>query len=294
MTEDKNRKRRPSALPGIIGIALVVFMLSLFGLSVLGFHGLSRSIVEGSSVDVYLTDSSGQQEANELASSLKTNAAIKKVKIIHPAEGLKELEGKSGTSELMEFVDASILPFSIEIYFHADAATPENLGKIAGNLRKHKSVESVVFNQNMLSSVHRNLRNIQLGLGILAALFTLIAVGLINNSIKLHIFSSRFLIKSMQLVGATNSFIVRPFVWKFIKYAFLSMPLAALLLAGSMAASPAIWPETAFLKDFISLIDLKLALPVFVFIALLGIFIAAMSAWFSTLKYLRTKIENLY
>jgi len=294
MAEEKNRKRQPSALPGIIGIALVVFMLSLFGLSLLGFHGLSRSIVEGSSIDVYLTDSAGQKAADELAASLKGNPNIKKVKIINPVDGLKELEGKSNTAELMEFVDASILPYSVEIYFHAESATPAGLSKMASDLKKNKSVESVVYNQNMLTSVHRNLRNIQLGLGVLAALFTFIAIGIINNSIRLNIFSSRFLIKSMQLVGATNSFIVRPFVWKFIKYAIVALPFSALLLFASITALPAFWPEAVFLKDFISLVDIKLAIPVFTFIALLGIFIAAMSAWFSTVKYLRTKIENLY
>ena len=294
MKEEKKGKKQPSALPGIAGIALVVFMLSLFGLSVLGFHGLSRSIVEGSSIDVYLSDSAGQKEAEALSSSLKSNAAIKLIKIVNPIDGLKELEGKSGNNEFMEFVDASILPFSLEIHFHAEAATPQILNQFAVNLKKNKAVESVVYNQNMLASVNRNLRSIQLGLGILAALFTLIAIGLINSSIRLNIFSSRFLIKSMQLVGATNAFIVRPFVWKFIKYAFLALPIAALLLFACITALPRIWPEALFLEDFISLIDMKLALPVFLFIALLGIFIAAMSAWLSTLKYLRTKIENLY
>lgn len=289
----KTKRKRPSALPGITSLTLVVFMLGLFGFSVLGFHGLSRSLIESSSIDVYFHDSTDEAAVHAFEARHAKSSWLKKSRFVSREEGLKQM-GDKYDEDFMQYVEVSELPLSVELYFRSEAATPESVAKVAEELEKDPDVESVVYQKNLVESVNRNVKKIQWVLAGIAAIFILIAVGLINNSTRLNIFANRFLIKSMQLVGATNGFIIRPFVWKFMKYALLAIPLAAALLLGLLNGLHFIWKEFGTMHEFAAFIDPMQAAAGFTAIGLFGIILAGISAWFSTRKYLRTKIENLY
>lgn len=293
VNETRTIRKKPSALPGITSLTLVMFMLGLFAFSVLGFDGLSRSLVEGSSMDIYFKDSVSEPQARLFSEKLKSNQWLRKMRFISREEGFKEM-GEKYDKDFMEMVNPDELPLSTEVYFTQEFAVPEKIETIVKKLSAEPMVESITYQRNLVESVNSNVRKIQWGLAGLATVFIIIAIGLIYNSTRLNIFASRFLIKSMQLVGATNAFIVRPIILKFAGYALAAIPIASILLYILLYGLHYVWYEFGTLHEFASFIDPLKASIAFGIIAISGIFLASISAWFSTRKYLRTKIENLY
>ncbi|MBL7812836.1 MAG: hypothetical protein JNL57_11480 [Bacteroidetes bacterium] len=289
----RTRRKKPSALPGIMSLALVMFMLGLLGFSVLGFQGLSRSLVEGSSLDIYFRDSIPDAEVQAFETRIKKEKWLRKSHLVSREEGLKQM-GDRYDDDFMQYVEASELPLSMEVYFVAEFATPDQIARTARKLETDPLVDDVVYQKNLVEAVDKNVRRIQWILAGLVVLFTFIAIGLINSSTRLSIFANRFIIKSMQLVGATNAFILRPFLLKFARYALLAIPIAAALLVGLLYGLHFFWKEFATIEEFAAFIPWQKAAVVFGCIGIFGILLAVVSAWFSTRKYLRSKIENLY
>ncbi|MBS3914505.1 MAG: permease-like cell division protein FtsX [Bacteroidetes bacterium] len=270
-----------------------MFMLGLLGFSVLGFNGLSRSLIEGSGIDIYFKDSVSEQTVFKFENELKTKDWLKRSHFVSREEGLKQM-GDKYDDDFMQYVEASELPLSLEVFFKAEKAQPANIATVAREIESFPFIEDVVYQKNLVESVNKNVNRIQWILLVLVILFTLIAIGLINSSTRLSIFANRFIIKSMQLVGATNSFIVRPFLLKFLKHALLAIPIAGFALAGILYGLHYVWKEFGTMREFAAFINWQYAVIVFTGIAIFGIILAIICAWFSTRKYLRSKIENLY
>lgn len=287
------KRKKPSALPSILSLALVMFMLGLLGFSVMGFNGLSKSLIEGSGIDVYFKDSVSESSVLEFENQLKGEKWLKRSHYVSREEGLKQM-GDKYDDDFMQYVEASELPLSIEVFFKAESAKPDKIASIARQFQSNPLVEDVVYQKNLVESVAANIKKVQWILLGLVVLFTLIAIGLINSSTRLSIFANRFLIKSMQLVGATNTFIIKPFLYKFLKHALIAIPIAGIFLGGVLYGLHFIWKEFGTIQEFAQFINWKEASLVFVGIAVFGIILAIICAWFSTRKYLRSKIENLY
>lgn len=276
-----------------MSLALVMFMLGLLGFSVLGFKGLSKNLIEGSGIDIYFKDSVSEFEVIQFEKELKAEKWVKRTHYISREEGLKQM-GDKYDDDFMQYVEASELPLSLEVFFKAESASPGNIGAIADRISKDPLVEDVVYQKNLVEAVNQNVAKIQWALLGLAVLFILIAIGLINSSTRLSIFANRFTIKSMQLVGATNTFIIKPFLLKFAMHAIIAIPFSAGLLFGMMYGLHYIWKEFGTIKEFAQFIPWQYGALLFGGIAVFGIFLAVICAWFSTRKYLRSKIENLY
>ena len=291
--ENKTKRRRPSALPGIISLALVMFMLGLLSVSYLGFQGLSKSLVESSSLDIYFKDSCTEPAVNALAQKLKQEKWFKSSRFVSREAGMKEM-AETQDPAFMQYVELNALPLSLELYFKAEYATANQLERVAAELRSLDIVESVIYQKNLLESVNDNVTKIQLSILGLTLVFVIIAIGLIHNSTRLNIFSNRFIIKSMQLVGATHGFIIRPIMGKFILYAIIAFPISLILLAATLKGMQYIWIGFGSIAEFTEFINPVKAAICMASTAVCGILIAAGSAWFSTRKYLRSKIENLY
>lgn len=289
----KTKRKKPSVLPGIMSLALVMFMLGLLGFSVLGFNGLSRSLIEGSGVDIYFHDSVSDGTVLKFKENLEKEKWLRKCVFISREEGFKQM-GDKYDDNFMQYVEASELPLSLEVYFVAENATPEEIARESRKLEANPLIEDVVYQKNLVESVSKNVKRMQWIMLGLSVLFTLISIGLINSSTRLSIFANRFLIKSMQLVGATNSFIVRPFIIKTLYQALLAIPIAGILLFGLLYGLHFVWKEFATINEFAKFINWQHAGIVFGGIIIFGILLAAVCAWFSTRKYLRSKIENLY
>ncbi len=293
VTEIKSKRRRPSALPGIISLALVMFMLGLLSLTYLGFQGLSKSLVESSSLDVYFKDSCTSEQVKSLEQELSREKWYKNSRFVSREEGMKEM-AESNDPAFMQYVELNALPLSLELFFKAEFASAPQLEKVAEKLRQLPLVESVVYQKNLLESVNDNVAKVQLTLLGLTCIFVIIAIGLIHNSTRLNIFANRFIIKSMQLVGATHGFIIRPIIGKFILYALIAFPISLIMLFGAMKGIHTIWDGLGSIAEIAGFIEPLQAAVCLTATALCGILIAAGSAWFSTRKYLRSKIENLY
>ncbi len=276
-----------------MSLALVMFMLGLLGFSVLGFNGLSRSLIEGSGVDVYFQDTVSESVVQQFKAELEKQKWVRKCVFISREEGFKQM-GDKYDDDFMQYVEASELPLSLELYFVAENATPAEIAAAARKLEANPLIEDVVYQKNLVESVSKNVKRIQWIMLGLSVLFTLISIGLINSSTRLSIFANRFLIKSMQLVGATNAFIVRPFILKTLWQALIAIPVAGILLFGLLYGLHFVWKEFATINEFAKFINWQQAGIVFGGIIIFGILLAIICAWFSTRKYLRTKIENLY
>jgi cell division transport system permease protein len=292
-TELKTKRRRPSALPGITSLVLVMFMLGLLSLTYLGFQGLSKSLVESNSLDIYFTDSCTENQVMALDNELKKEKWYKSSRFVSREDGLKEM-ANSNDPAFMQYVELNALPLSLELYFKAEFASATQIEKVSAELQKMPIVESVVYQKNLLETVNDNVAKIQLTLLGLTVIFVIIAIGLIHNSTRLNIFANRFIIKSMQLVGATHGFIIRPIIGKFVLYAIIAFPISLLLLFGALRGVQYVWSGFGSLTEFARFIEPQHAVIYLAGTAISGILIAAGSAWFSTRKYLRSKIENLY
>lgn len=268
-------------------------MMGLFGLSVLLFQSFSIKLVEGASIDVYFKDSASEAEIMAFEKQQQKEGWCLKTRFVSRAQGIKEM-GDKEDADLLSYVETTAIPLCVEFYLKAESASSENFAKIARNFEASTLVESVDYPKNIMKSVAKTLHRIQYTLLGLAVLFIIVAIGLINSSTRLSIFANRFIIKSMQLVGATNNFIVKPILVKFVGYAFIAWPIALGLMFGILYAMPLIWPFAPgldYLKDIVNPLGLAvLALLLLIF----GIILSVFGAWLSTRKYLRTKIENLY
>ena len=263
------------------------------GFSVLGFNGLSRSLVEGAGVDIYFKDSVSESSVHAFQKKIESEKWLKRAVFISREEGLQQM-GEKYDDDFMQYVEASELPLSLELFFVAESATPEIIAREARELEANPLVEDVIYQKNLVESVSKNVIRIQWIMLALSVLFILISIGLINSSTRLNIFANRFIIKSMQLVGATNTFIVKPFILKIVYQALIAIPIATLLLFGILYGLHFVWKEFATINEFAQFINWQHASIVFGFIIIFGIFLAAICAWLSTRKYLRSKIENLY
>ncbi|MEK0421358.1 MAG: hypothetical protein RLZZ161_1209 [Bacteroidota bacterium] len=292
-SEIKTKRRRPSAVPGVSSMALVMFMLGLLSLTYLGFQGISKSLVESSSLDIYFKDSCTEAQVKALESELKKEKWFKSSRFVSREDGMKEMAA-GNDSAFMQYVEMNALPLSLELFFKAEFATAAELEKVSAELKKLPITESVVYQKNLLESVNSNIAKIQLTLLGLTLVFIIIAIGLIHNSTRLNIFANRFIIKSMQLVGATHGFIIRPIIGKFIVYTFIAFPISLLMLFGAFRGVHYIWSGFGSIDEITGFIEPVQAVICLAGTLLCGILISAGSAWFSTRKYLRSKIENLY
>ncbi|MCK4289010.1 MAG: hypothetical protein KAW86_07390, partial [Bacteroidales bacterium] len=180
-----------------------------------------------------------------------------------------------------------LLP-SIDLRLKAEYANIDSLAIIEKDLLANKNVKEVFYQKSLVHLINKNLRRISIIILGFSILLLIIAIALINNTIRLSVYSKRFLIKSMQLVGATQAFIRRPFILKGILHGILGAFIAILLLVGILYFSQQEIPE------LVNLQDADLFISIFGFVILLGIIISWMSTFFAVKKYLNLKADSLY
>jgi cell division transport system permease protein len=282
------RRMRGSYLTTVIGIALVLFMLGSLGLILLNAQKLGTHVKENIRFQVYLKDDAKDVTIAKLQKTIDASeysrSAILKTKD-QAAEELKEEIGQ----DFIDFLDGvNPIPNTIELNLKADYAHPDSIKWIVDGLNSNASVKEVVYSPDLIAKVNDNMNKISLVLIGFSAILLFIAIALINNTIRLAMYSKRFLIRSMQLVGAKRGFIQRPFLWQGIVQGVLGAVVAMGLLAGVIYFARQELPEIYELQD--RMLFLKL----FGLTALLGIFIAFISTFFAVNRYIRMKLDDLY
>lgn len=283
----QRRKLISSYFSVILSIALVLFLLGVLGLLVLNTRKLADHFKEEITISVFLKDTANELEIGELQKTLVMSEFTKSAVFVSKDEAAEEHSAEIG-EDFLEFLGYNPLKNSIDINLNADYVNTAQVDSIAQSIATQGFVEEVSFDRPTLDLLTRNVKRVGLGILIASALFTLIAVLLINSSIRLSIYSKRFIIKTMQMVGATKSFIRKPFIWTNIKLGMIGAVLALLALAGMLLYLDRNFPRLGLLED-----TLQLGL-VFIGVFVAGVLISLASTYFATQRFLNLRTDDLY
>lgn len=276
-----------SRLTSVISISLVLFLLGLILLIGMLGNKLSVYVKENLSFSIVLKDNQKETEIKKMQKSLDALPFIKSTEYISKEQAAKELEEELGENP-ETFLGFNPLQASIEVKLHSEYANPDSLQVIEKKIRNYTSVSELLYRKDMMEIVHNNMKRLGLILLTLAVVLMIISFVLISNTIRLLIYSKRFLIHTMKLVGATSGFIRRPFVkYNMVSGIFASI-LAILMLTG------ALYYLQNELKGFIQILDMQTLLLVYVAVFALGIVLSVIATIFAVNKYLRMGIDKLY
>mgnify|MGYP003290227151 CR=1 FL=1 len=270
-----------------ISTTLVLLLLGMVVFFVLSANNLSNYVRENIGFTVLVSDDMKEPEALKFQQQLNEKAYVKESAYISKEQALKEQTEAMGTDPA-EFLGYNPFTASIEIKLNAEYANSDSIAWIEKEILANKKVMEVNYPQDLLDSVNRNIQKISLFLLGLAALLTLISFALINNTIRLAIYSKRFLIHTMKLVGASWSFIRRPFLLRNMWIGILAGLMADAILIGLAVMLVRYEPQ------LIDIITLKTLVIVMASVFLFGLAITSMCAYISMNKYLRMKANALY
>ena len=286
---EKHQKRRllTSYFSVVISIALVLFLLGLLGMLVLNTKKIADHFKEKIALTVYLKDTAKEVEITQLKQSLALSDYTKSATFVSKETAAEQLSNDIGEN-FMEFLGYNPLQNSIDVYFNADFVSPEKLEEITNEITAKDFVDEVIYDKPLIALLNDNVKKISLWVLIISGMFTVIAVLLINSSIRLSVYAKRFTIKTMQMVGATKRFIRRPFVFQSIKLGIIGAVLAMTGMGAVMYFLNKNF-ETLHLFDNVLILIL-----LFMFIFLMGIVITGISTFIATQRFLNLRTDELY
>jgi len=286
---DKYQKRRlrSSYLSVIISIALVLFLVGFLGVILLKTNSISNHFKEKVAITIFLNDNAKSNDVDILKAELKQAIYSKEVIYISKKEAA-EIYAEEIGEDFVEFLGDNPLKNAIDVTLKSDFVTPEQMDEIEKNLLIRSIVAEVVYDKPLIELLTKNINRISFWMLLLSALFTLIAVVLINSSIRISIYSKRFTIKTMQMVGATKGFIRRPFIWNSIKLGIIGALVSNIALVGFIMYINKMVPEIELLSDYKELGIL------FLLIIIMGILITWLSTFFATQRFLNLRTDELY
>jgi cell division transport system permease protein len=278
-----------SYVTSVISITLVLFTLGILGLIVLQANSLSNYIKENIGFEIIIKQDVKEADILYLQKTLDLEPFVKTTEYITKEEASERLTSVLG-EEFTGFLgeeENPLLP-SIDIRFHADWANNDSLAIIEETIIANENVKEVYYQKSLVHIINKNVQRISLILLGFSLLLLFIAMALINNTIRLSVYSKRFTIRSMKLIGATERFIRRPFVFKGILQGIIGAFFAMLLISIIITALKTNIPELAILMVP------KLIAFLFGIILLIGVFFAGFSTYLSVNKYLRMRSDKLY
>ena len=286
---DKYQKRRlrSSYLSVIISIDLVLFLVGFLGVILLKTNTISNHFKEKVAITIFLNDNANSNDVEILKAELSQAEYSKEVVYISKKEAAEIYASEIG-EDFVKFLGDNPLKNAIDVTLKSDFVTPEKMDEIEKNLLIRSIVAEVVYDKPLIELLTKNINRISFWMLLLSAIFTLIAVVLINSSIRISIYSKRFTIKTMQMVGATKGFIRRPFIWKSIKLGIIGALVSNAALIGFIIYINKMVPEIELLSDYKELGML------FLFIIIMGILITWLSTFFATQRFLNLRTDELY
>lgn len=280
-------KIRSSYLSSIVSNSLVLFMLGVLMLLLFNAKRLSDYVKESIGFSVVLHDDMREVDANFLRKTLDTSPYVRVTEFISKEQAAKELQEELG-EDFLGFLGYNPLSSSIEVRLNAQYANPDSIQKIEDELMAMRPVKEVLYQKSLVNLVNENVRKISAIILLFGLLLFFIAVVLMNNTIRLSVYSKRFIINTMKLVGATWSFIRRPFLAKGVAHGIYASLLAIALLSGVIYVVQ---------KEFYEVINFgqtQLLALLFGAVLLAGLIISFLSTFFAVSKYLKLKVDDLY
>ena len=284
--QDNFQKRRVlnNYFSVVISITVVLFFMGILGLFLINTQSLASHFKEQIVMTVYLKDSAKDIEITQMQKKIQINSATKRVQFKPKEEAAEEYARDIG-EDFVEFLGFNPLLNSIDIYFNSAYVNALSLNQAKTEIQISDFVAEVVYDQPLVALLEKNIERISFVLLISTALFAVIALLLINSSIRLSIYSKRFVIKTMQLVGATKSFIRRPFILSHLRLGIISSFLALTALNFLLWEVNKRFPELEIMQQTNELTI------VFGGILILGISITGVSTFFATQRYLNLKTD---
>ena len=287
--QDKFNKRRlkSSYLSVIVSMTLVLFLIGLLGTVLYHSNSIANKVQENIAFTVLLKPEAKQVSVNQFQRQLELSEHVKSTEFISKEEAATLLKDDLG-EDFVSFLGFNPLTDAIDIHFQAYYTQTNTPEKIEAELLAVSVVQEVVYDKSLLNLLNKNLKKVSYVLLLLSFVFSIIAIALINSSIRLTIYSKRFLIKTMQLVGATKSFIRKPFLWKSIQHGLIASILSILFLHFLISYS------VNFLPEIQRLHTTNAKLSIYSTILLLGFFIPWACTYFAIRKYLKITTDELY
>lgn len=281
------KKAKPSYIYAIIGVSLVLFLLGTLGWLVLNGRTLTRVFKEDVEVEVILHDNTRDEMMMKLNAILEQQDFVKKTRTITKEEAA-EAFFKNGGEDFTELLDFNPLYPSIILNLKAEYVNPTSLEEIRQFAMQSNIVRDVAYPNIIVDNMNNNLGKIGAILGVIAVLLFFVVVVLIDNTVRLAMFSNRFLIKTMQMVGATRKFITRPFDRRAVINGFISGVIAMIGLWIVISFAESQLPPLKVLHEKTSILMLMIGM------IILGILISLFSTHRSVIKYLKMHVDDLY
>ena len=291
-TSDSNdnfgqRRLRTSYVTSIISIMLVLYMLGLLGLIILHGKKLSDYVRENIRISLLLKDDSSDEQISAFHQKMQKARYVRSIQYISREQAARELSNDLG-EDFLKFLDFNPLPPTIDLQLKAGYTNTDSIAKIEKQLNSSSLVKEVVYQKSLIDVVNDNIRKISMVILGFSLLLIIIAIVLINNTIKLSIYARRFLIRSMQLVGATETFICKPFVMKSMLHGLIAAILSIGLLTGTLWFARQRIPELIQLQDFRSFAFL------FALLIVIGVLLSGFSTFIAVKKFLHMKADSLH
>ena len=288
LTEEKFNKRRliSTYFSVVVSITLVLFLTGVLGLLLVNSKKVADHFKEQIVMTIYVKDSAKEVELKQLQKTLRLNSATKKVNYVSKEDASKRHANEIG-EDFIEFLGYNPLLNSIDVYFKAPFLNPVMVSKLSKDISLYSYVNEVVYDRPLLELLDQNIKKITFWMLLASSLFILIAVLLINSSIRLSIYSKRLIIKTMQLVGATKKFIRRPFIKIHLMMSTLGSIIAMSGMVLVIYEMQKRFPELQIFEN-----PLEQVL-VFVGVFLLGLGMTIISTFFATQRYLNLKSDSV-
>ncbi len=286
---EKFQKRRviTSYFSVVLSIFLVLFLLGILGLFVINSKRLSDNFKEEIVMTVFFKNEATDSVTSAFKSELTTAKFAKSFEYVSKEKAAAQHKKVIG-EDFMQFLGVNPLQNSFDIHLKADYVTNTEIAKIENRLRKNDMIADVVYDKQLVTMVNDNVNNISMWILIISGLFAFVSVLLINSSLRLAIFSNRFIIKTMQMVGATKSFIRKPFIQRSVILGLIGAALAILALIGVLAYVETNYPNLDILDNQLAIGGVLLG------VLVLSVVITWLSTYFATQRFLNLRTDDLY
>jgi len=283
----QKRRLTSSYFSVVISISLVLFMIGVLGLVLLKSTNVANHFKEKVAINLFLKDEVSKKQIDKFCASLREETFTKRIVYVSKKQAARDYSREIG-EDFLTFLGKNPLKNGIDIYLKADFVSSDKMLDLEKKFNRNLYVAAVSYDKPLIELLTKNIQRISFWLFILCGFFALIAILLINSSIRLTIYSKRFNIKTMQMVGATKSFIRKPFLWRSIRLSMIGAFISLLGLAVIIYYLDKYIPVLELLKDYKTLLFLMSA------VVISAIVITSLSTFFATQRFLNLRTDELY
>ncbi|MBK6836515.1 MAG: cell division protein FtsX [Bacteroidetes bacterium] len=282
-----SNKFKTSSVTVIVSLTLVLFLLAFLAWCLLNAEKLKDYYKENIGFQIYLKETASLSDIEKLRKDMDAAIYVKSAVYKSKEEAAEEMKQETG-DDFVAFLGYNPLPNSVNVKLKSNYANADSVAWIEKEISSNRIVKEVVYQKVLIENINSTEKRLSYGVSFFTMLLVIISVGLINNTIRLSIYSKRFLIRTMYLVGATQGFIRKPFIIKGIINGVIAAVLAMTLL-GTF-----IFIATRYIPELLIVQDENWLLMLFGIVIVIGILISGLSSALSVRRYLRLKAEDLY